>query len=203
MKYKVLRYLLITFVVIAFLWTILTLWVEQRGPARRWSSGNTHGKKVVILYDPDPFYNLDEQVSLSLGKSLSNQGLQVNVMTVAAAEEDKIDTSPVALYIYCANTYNWRPDWAITDYIQKQKSMDGQPVVAITLGAGSTHESQKKLEELIINRGGKILASHSLWLLRPNDESKMEDPNVTVALEQAYQMGDHIAEQVNHMPVTP
>lgn len=175
-------------------WGVLTLYVEKQGPSKLWHLGNKAGKKILILYDADPFYNLDEQVCLSLGKAFADKGMRATIITVAAASrvEETYD-----LYVYCANTYNWMPDWAVTNYIKKQSSIKGRPVVALTLGAGSTEHSQKVLEKLIIDQGGILLASHPLWLLRPNDESKMDKSNVGVAVDIAYQWGVQIADQLN------
>src|SRR5687768_8973581 len=103
----------ITLLVIAAAWILLTLWVESTGPKRSWELGNKASqKKVLIVYDPDPFYNLDEQISRSFGQALADHGLHVRVATVEAAGEFKDQSFDV--YVFCANTYNWRPDWAVS-----------------------------------------------------------------------------------------
>ena len=56
-------------------------------------------------------------------------------------------------------------------------------MVAITLGSGSTTRSKRLLEAALREKGTRLLASETYWLLRPNDESRMEEPNVQVALE--------------------
>ncbi|MBC7389400.1 MAG: hypothetical protein H7329_09340 [Opitutaceae bacterium] len=54
---------IIIFLVVAVLWTGLTFWAQSEGPSQQWELGNPKSsKKVLIVYDPDPFYNLDEQV---------------------------------------------------------------------------------------------------------------------------------------------
>ncbi len=152
-------------------------------------------KRALIIYDPDPFYNLDEQVCLSFGRALSDSGLFVNVATAAAAGEI-INAPAFDVYVICANTYNWRPDWAITRFIEEHGPWEQKSIVAITLGSGSTASSQKKLEKLIVKYGGKIMDSRSLWLMRPNDESRMEESNVEVARSIAYRWGLDIAGRV-------
>lgn len=118
---------------IGAIWTFLTVWAESTGPKRIWQLGRqTAKKRVLIVYDPDPFYNLDAQVSRSFGQALANQGMRVTVASVAAAEMDA--NQPMNLYMFCANTYNWRPDWAVRDFIQKHSNLDGKSVVAITVG---------------------------------------------------------------------
>ena len=114
-------------------------------PKKNWEIGNLDSKnKVLIVYDPDPFYNLDEHIYRSLGQALADNGMQVRIATVRAAGELK-DQAPT-LYVFCANTYNWRPGWATTKFINKQTALEDKAVVAITLGSGSTDTSQKALE---------------------------------------------------------
>lgn len=65
---KLLRVADITMLAIGAVWIFLTIWAESTGPKRSWKVGSQAAKKrVLIVYDPDPFYNLDEQVSQSFG----------------------------------------------------------------------------------------------------------------------------------------
>lgn len=194
---KIFRYFLITTSIMGIGWIALTLYVEAEGPAKEWTFGGRKNKNVLIVYDADPFYNLDEQVCLALAKSIASDSTGVVVATVASAK--KLDPKIYDLFVYCANTYNWRPDWGITDYIEEHSaSVATKPVVAITLGAGSTESSRKKFEYLIKRSGGELISSHSLWLWRPNDESKLEQPNVSVAVAMAHMWGKQIAEKIKH-----
>jgi flavorubredoxin len=178
---KTLKIIFFTLTFIGVGWLILTLAVEATGPDKSWAFGDQQAiEKVLVVYDPDPFYNLDEQVCRSLAEEMANQGMRVKVASVRAAR----DLTPESFdaLVFCSNTYNWAPDWAVIGYIEDQKSLGNKPVIAITLGAGSTNISQKKLEDLIIHKQGKIIGSRSLWLMRPNDESRNTEPNVQIAL---------------------
>jgi hypothetical protein len=190
-----LRYLIVSLSLVALVWTMLTIFVELRGPAKEWELGNDGRHEVLIVFDPDPFYNLDEKVCRSFANGLIQTGLSVKVATVAAAED--LDTNEFQTFIYCANTYNWRPDWAVTGFIKKNKSKNKQ-AVNITLGAGSTESSQRYLDELVTDSGFTLLNSYSLWLWRPNDESRPEQPNVEMAESMAYKWGIEIGEQLNN-----
>ncbi len=173
-------------------WTFLTVFAERVGPKRSWKMGSqTARKRALIIYDPDPFYNLDEQVSRSFGQGLADQGMQVTVATVAVAS--RFDSQPIDVYVFCANTYNFRPDWAVSNFIEKQVVLAGKDVVAITLGAGSTDASRKALETLLLARKANLLDSRTLWLLRPNDESRMSESNVAISVSSAYAWGQEIA----------
>jgi hypothetical protein len=181
-------------VIVVVGWTALTFYVEKTGPSMEWSYGNNQNRKVLVIYDPDPFYNLDEQISKSFATALAENGYFVDVVTVRAAEQKK--TSSYIAMVYAANTYNWRPDWAITNYIKSHAHLKKVPSIAITLGAGSTAASQKYLEHVITDHGGNLIGSFSLWLWRPNDETKIKEPNVAVANAMAYQWGKQMAANI-------
>lgn len=173
-------------------WILLTFWAEAKGPAKSTQMGNAENMfNVLIVYDSDPIYNLDEQVCLRFGKTLAAAGIGVKVATVAAVDTDSLDFDA---YVFCANTYNWRPDWAVTGLIQKAP-IANKPVIAITLGSGSTRDSQKALERLIAEKKGTLRASKSFWLLRPNDESRMEESNVQVTLSMVEAWAGQLAKE--------
>ncbi len=175
-------------------WAFLTVWAERTGPKRSWQLGSqTAKRRALIVYDPDPFYNLDEQVSRSFGQALADKGMHVTVATVAAVPE--VDHQSIDLYVFCANTYNFRPDWAVSDFIEKQPNLADKSVVAITLGSGSTEASQEALETLIRDKKAHMLDSRSLWLLKPNDEARIQESNVAVSVSMAYSWGEEIAKR--------
>ena len=194
---KFLKAVGITLSAVVLIWVCLTWWVERVGPEKRWEIGSVAGSTdVLIVYDPDPIYNLDEQVCWSFGKALADHGAHVNVMTVAAAQNLKQTT--FGLYVFCANTYNWRPDRAVSNFIREQ-TLKNKPVIAITVGSGSTESSQKILESLIKEKEADLWASRSLWLMRPNDESRMEESNVQVAVSSAYTWGEEVAARLKSL----
>jgi hypothetical protein len=87
------------------------------------------------------------------------------------------------LSVFCANTYNWQPDWALCRTIEKQITIVDKEVIAITVGAGSTDNSQKVFEKLIKSKKANLLDSKSFWIWKPNDKSRTAESNVQVALE--------------------
>jgi hypothetical protein len=67
-------------------WILLTLWVQRTGPNTTWQLGNAGaGPSVLIVFNPDPIYNLDEQICLAFGQALVKHKFRVQVATVAAA----------------------------------------------------------------------------------------------------------------------
>ena len=168
--------------VIAVIWVGLTLWVEMDGPAKSWQVGEEQWtRSALLVYDPDPIYDLDRQVCQAFAEGLAEQGIRSTVATVAAAED--IELARPDLFVLCANTYNWRPDRSIVHYVERTASLKGASVVALTLGSGSTEAAQRAFEERIRAVGARIIASRSSWLMRPNDEARMEEDNVAVAID--------------------
>lgn len=156
----------------------------MNGPIKMISVGPKDApKKALIIYDPDPFFNLDEQVCKAFAEGLAEQNIQTTLATVESAPT--ITENQYEVIVICSNTYNWRPDWGVCQFVKHQTSLKGQPVVAITLGAGATVSSQKALERLLGQKETLLIGSRSFWLFRPNDENRMKEKNVQVAVSQA------------------
>ncbi len=167
---------------ISIVWTLLTFWAEKKGQ-NRLSQFGTAGEKntALIVYDPDPFYNLDQQICESFGRVLADSGFAVTIATVSAAKE--LPDSSANLYVFCANTYNWYPDRAISRFVKNHSYLAGKNVVAITLGAGSTGHSQQIFEDIIKKKKAHLVGSKTYWLWRPNDKTRIKESNVKVAVE--------------------
>lgn len=142
--------------------------------------------QALVVFDPDPIYNLDEQVCRAYAQGLNAEGWQVVIASVNSARTlaGKFDH-----YAFCANTYNWGPDLSICNFIENRKDLYQKPVLAITLGSGSTARAQRILERKIIKQEAKLINSVNYWLLRPNDESRLDEPNVEVAIDMAHTLG--------------
>lgn len=192
---KFFKLILYTVIVISIGWVSLTIIAERPGPERSWTYGDQHSAtKVIVVYDPDPFFNLDERVCRSFGQALGEKGMTAKVLSVAAARE--IQLFPYDVYVFCANTYNWGPDLAVTNFIKEQKTLNNKPVIAIILGAGATSLSGERLEQLIVDHNGKIIDSRAVWLMRPNDESRLNESNVQVAVSKVRLWAISISEEI-------
>lgn len=179
---------------ILVIWGGLTVWAELPGPAKIMEHGSPSSpQKALVVYDPDPIYNLDEQLCNAFAEQLARKGIYTIVATVKAA--NKLKEDDYTLYMFCANTYNWRPDRAITSYI-KHIDLHNRQVAALTLGSGSTQASQKAFDRIIKSTGASIVDSRTLWLLRPNDESRMKEPNVQVAVSMTRSWADSVIAMV-------
>jgi hypothetical protein len=189
------RRLLFILLGIALLWGALTWYVERPGPYVSEDFGPTRTAwPVLIVFDPDPFYDLDHQVCTALAEALAEQGVEVQVRSVRAAEgmEDQF----FALRIFVANTYNWAPDRAVARYINGHLDLEQARVVAITLGAGSTARAHRLHQEALRAKGASIIAERELWLLRPNDDARVDEPNVQVTTDIARALGAELARRI-------
>lgn len=185
---KSLRLLLIIATAIAILWTALTVWVEMPGKDEVVALGDPADSiRVLIVYDPDPIYNLDEQVCRGIAEGLNDNHIQAFVATVKAAM--KLDLRAYGSLVICANTYNWAPDKAVVNFIENSSRIGNMRVVAVTVGSGSTSEAREKLEGKLRAAGANIIISKEWWLMRPNDESRLKEKNVDVAVDQAFHTG--------------
>lgn len=195
MKKWVIRTLIFGAIVWVF-WTGLTLWVGKEGPPKlnRFTSTND-SLSVLIVYDPDPIYNLDEQLGKSIGMGLSSRDVAATVATVRACDTMKLQS--FAAVILIANTYNWYPDAGIISFVEGNAELKLKPVVAITIGSGSTEASAKRFKELLTANGITIFNEHQWWLMRPNDEDRLKEKNVDVAKDQAFVFGQDIAGQLS------
>lgn len=170
----------------------MTLWVQFAGDKKTiWFGDLGQDKKVLILYNPDPIYNLDEQVCSGFAKGLASKKCYVKVSSVKSSDETAKNYDCI---VFCSNTYNWSPDWLISKKIKKMKDLNGKRAIAITLGSGSTKRSRRLLEKEIKEAGALLEGSYEFWLLRPNDESRMDEKNTDVAVDMAFTAGVRTSE---------
>jgi hypothetical protein len=193
-----------TLLAVMGIWVVLTIWVEMEGENRKQILGMPQSKhRALIVYDADPIYNLDQQICTAFGRVMADSGWAVTIATVPAANDifERPSTTPqdahFDLYVLCANTYNWSPDWAITQFIKTKAPIEERNIVAITLGSGDTKRSQRLFESAIWHKQGVIFDTKSFWLSRPNDESRLKESNVTVAVSMTTNWAKEIVSRLN------
>jgi len=178
-------------------WIALTVVAQMEGPEKlEVIESDRKINKALLVYNPDLFYNLDEQVCESIAAGLLAEGWSSTIATVAAAK--KLDDTSFNLFVFCANTYNWAPDRPTSAFIETHSGLKGKNVIAITLGSGSTKKAQQQLEEKIREKEARLLESRAFWLMRPNDPSRSDEQNVKVALEKAHSLGQRIAQVISN-----
>lgn len=170
-------------IIVLLLWIVLTLFVQFFGSANKkvFKGSDICYVNALIIYNPDPINDFDLKVCKSFAKGLLENNIESTIISV---KHKPIEIRNYDLIVFCANTYNFNPDWGIQKIIQKQ-NLKHKYVANINLGAGSTAIAEKKLNELVVEKGAVLLGSHSFWLLKPNDESVPNKNNVDIALDQS------------------
>jgi NAD(P)H-dependent FMN reductase len=165
--------------VITLSWVGLTIYVQRDGQDISVDiDGVEPSNKALVVFDPDPFYNLDQQLCKVFGETINQYQWQVNIRSVSMALN--VQTFDYDLIVLCANTYNWAPDNSLVKWL-KRINLNQKPVVLLTLGGGSTARAQGILEDLVSEQGAIILGSEEFWSWRPNDENRTELANNLVA----------------------
>lgn len=181
-------------IAVGIFWLLLTLWVQYFGKQEKvniLSKNATHS--ALIVYSPDPIYDLDKQVAKSIANGLASKHFNVNIRTNKRVENALTDYDLVVLI---SNTYNWEPDWGISRFVKYNQWPDSLNVAAITLGSGSTKKSHEIFTNRVKATGSNLLSDSNWWLLRPNDDNRTNEKNVDVAKHQAALYGIKLAEQV-------
>lgn len=164
--------------VLAVCWLGFTLFIQYANKPfeKKWNQ-KTSEETVLIVYHPDALNDFDKQLALVAGDRLAELGYTVILKTVSVRNipYDRCDK-----LILISNTYNFAPDWSINQFV-KDFDIEQKPVLAVTLGAGSTSRSKLILEKRPKKKGVKLLDSETYWLLRPNDEANPDADNIEVA----------------------
>lgn len=185
--------------IIAFLgiWTVLTGWVQRERSGNSIEIGNsTAQRSALLVYNPDPFYNLDEQVCKSFARALAEEEWHVRITTVSEAKKLRSDTD---LYVFCANTYNWAPDIPLRKYIENHQKLKQAAVVGITIGSGSTERAHRIHLRTLEEKETLLLGTAEYWLMKPNGEENKSEANVEMAVEKAYELGVTVERKFNRI----
>ena len=171
---------------IALIWGVLSIWVELPGPDQELRIREQLDKRALIVYDPDPIYNLDWQVCKSFAEGLDQDEWGIDLLSVSEALRQ--NQTDYELYVFCTNTYNWEPDWVLRSFMENMEDLEGKSAVALIVGSGSTGRAKRIMESVLLKKGAVLLASEEYWLLRPNDEQKMDVSNTLVAADKAREL---------------
>lgn len=91
--------------IMLLLWLIASLYVRTHRDALFWSLGDkTSHRKAILVYNPDPFYNFDDQLCKSFATTLSENNWYAEVLTIKAVKEKDIDSTDIM--VFCSNAYN-------------------------------------------------------------------------------------------------
>lgn len=183
-------------ILIAFfsLWIGATLYVQYFGTSQKtvFQTDDISYVNALIIYNPDPIYDFDLQICKRFAKGLLTNNIESSIIT---AHHAPLNLRDYDLIVFCANTYNFAPDWGIQKVIKNQ-DLKNKYVANICLGAGSTALAEKKLNKLVRDKEALLLGSHSFWLAKPNGESIADKSNIEIAKDHAEKWASDISDEV-------
>jgi len=142
--------------------------------------------KALVLYHPSRDAHFSDELSLAVADGLKAAGLSVDRATLNG--DTPASPQGYALVAVVSNTFWFTPDLPTLRYLARTR-MEGQPVIGLIGGAGSTDRSQRMLDDALRQAEAKVIQTRSFWISRPNDEKRMSEPNRQVALDMAKQFG--------------
>ncbi len=174
---------------------VLTLIVSRTSDGERIEMGMPDASlRALILYNPDSFYNLDVQLCSTFGEQLTASGWGVIISPYSKLRSD--DQDKADMLVICSNTYNFAPDDPTMDFLRGNDRLQDMPVVALTLGSGSTRRAQRLLEQEIEASGAVCSGSRSFWLMKPNNVYRMDEDNVKVAIDMVKEFAIEVLEEM-------
>ena len=165
---------------------VVSLIVEVEGDYTHQALGGEGKARALVLFHPSRDAHFSDDLSMALSDGLKAAGFAVERATLTGKTPE--NPKGYALIGVVSNTYYWTPDLPTLRYLERTR-LDGVSVVGLIGGAGSTGRSQRILHEALRRTGANVIRTRSFWLWRPNDESRMGEPNRDVALQLAKEFG--------------
>jgi hypothetical protein len=193
------KVLLVIVLVLGGAWAAISIIVQVEGAYVHEELGTGKGArgKALILYHPSRDAHFAEDLTLALAQGLSESGFAVSRATMTA----KTPAHPegYAIVAVVSNTYYSAPDKPTMHYLERAR-FDGMTAIGLIGGAGSTARAERLLDEALHHTNARVLGTRHFWIMRPNDEKRMAEPNRDVARDLARRFG---AETGAAMPTIP
>ena len=190
--------LLILVVIVGSAWMGLTFYVDQKSTLHRVYQAVENPKgQVLILYHHDRIYDFGKRAGLALITGAQKENWSSTLSTYAFdSMMGEVNLSAFDKIIMLTNVYNWRPDSEFMQWVEQHAAELKQKKVGVfVLGAGSTNEARRIAYAKLKSTGATIGFTKSLWLWRPNDDLKLDDPNLQVAEDVAREQLVHFLRQ--------
>lgn len=165
---------------------VVSVTVEIEGDYTLQVLGGAGKVRALILFHPSRDAHFSDDLSIALADGLKAAGFAVERATLTS--KTPAEPKGYALIGVVSNTFYSTPDLPTLRYLDRAR-LEGIPVVGLIGGAGSTGRSQRILDEALRKTGANVIRTRSFWLWRPNDESRLNEPNRDVALQLAKQFG--------------
>ncbi len=188
------RRILLAIAFVVVLCIALTTIIVERESEYAVETFSASGKlRALVLYHPSRDAHFSDDLSLALARGLAAAGFAVDRATFTS--QTPPNPGQYAVVGLVSNTYFWTPDRPTLHYLERAR-LQGVAAIGIMGGAGATGRSERLLREAIAATGARVLQTRSFWLLRPNDESRMDDPNRQVAMDEATRLGRDLGGRV-------
>jgi len=168
----------------------VTLWVQREEPFRKDMLAQGERGRGLILYHPSRDAHFSDDLTLALARGFAGAGFSAERWTMSAAAPARPEGFAVVAVV--SNTFYGRPDWPTMRYLARA-DLKGLPAVAIMAGSGATAGAEARLRQAVTTSGARLQAARSLWIARPNDETRMKADNRAVAGEIAEAMARDLA----------
>ena len=165
---------------------IVTLVMEAEGKYVHEDLDGAGTPRALILYHPSRDAHFSDDLTLALAEGLRTAGFRVE--RAILTRETPARPEGFGLIAVVCNTYWWTPDLPTLRYLKRAR-LDSVPVVGLIGGAGSTTRAERLLDQALHGTGATVIGTRSFWLLRPNDETRMKEPNRKVARDLARDFG--------------
>ncbi|MGB8327297.1 MAG: hypothetical protein WCE48_06930 [Steroidobacteraceae bacterium] len=164
----------------------ISIVVEREGQYRFEHLGGGNQARALVLFHPSRDAHFSDELSQALGNGLKQAGLSVDRATLTNLTP--AEPKGYVLIAVVSNTYYWTPDIPTLRYLGRAR-FGATPVIGLIGGGGATARSQRMLDAALRQAGGRVLQTRSFWILRPNVETRLHEPNRKVALDLARQFG--------------
>jgi hypothetical protein len=171
----------------------LTVAVEIESTYKHEILSDGTANRALILFHPSRDAHFSDDLSISLAEGLKAAGFSVHRATLTSDTPSAFEGYELIAVV--SNTYWWTPDLPTLSYLERAR-FNGVNVIGVIGGGGATERSQRMLDEALHKTGANVVGTRSLWLWRPNDESRMTEPNKQVALQLAKVFGVESAKKV-------
>lgn len=178
----------------------VTIHVEREAEFQHRAMAAQGRPKALVLYHPSRDAGFSDELALAVTDGFKDAGLAVDLETTTGKTLARPRNFAVIAVV--SNTFWATPDWPTLRYLGRA-DLKGIPVIGLIGGAGSTDRSQRKLDEALRAAGANVLGTRHFWILRPNDEARMKEPNRRVAREMARRLGFETGQTVAKEDAVP
>lgn len=159
----------------------IAIWVQTEAPFRK-ETRPAAGRRALILYHPSRDANFSDDLTHALAGGFEEAGLAADRWTIT--RDTPAAPNGYAVIAIVSNTFLGAPDWPTARYLKRAR-LDGQEVIAIMAGSGSTGRAERTLRNLLDGTGADRIEVRSLWTKRPNQPGSEGPGNRRVALRLA------------------